>query len=63
MRLGLPLLTAGNTNSRSKSSKELLDKILYLYLVERKNTREIARALAISHMTVYRLLNKQEVRI
>lgn len=59
MQLGQPLLTAGTSSTNSKVSKEIFDKILYLYFVERKNAREIARALAISHMTVYRALNKR----
>ncbi|MFA5049917.1 MAG: hypothetical protein WC501_02830 [Candidatus Micrarchaeia archaeon] len=58
MPCSLICLIAGTSSTNSKISSEILEKILYLYFVERLNIRRIAKELNLSHMSIYRALNR-----
>ena len=44
-------------------NNDLVAKALNLYLVERMSLRDVARVLGVSHMTIYRLLNDENLQL
>ncbi len=53
----------GRGRRRRLEGREQLEKVLKMYFVERMSMRDVADAMGVSHMSVYRMLSDPNVEV